>query len=116
MAVDKDNNESPPSVPLTLTIPFDKKDKVAIKELSAAVDRQSKKILIEWVYAEKGVVEYQIFRTLGKEKITLWKVADKSTVAIVDDEVSPSNIYRYAVRAVFNDGVMSQWKEISVKF
>jgi uncharacterized protein len=116
MAVDKDNNESPPSTPLTLTIPFDKKDKVAIKELSAAVDRQSKKILIEWVYAEKGVVEYQIFRTMGKEKITLWKVADKSTVAIVDDEVSPSNIYRYAVRAVFNDGVMSQWKEISVKF
>ena len=116
MAVDKNKNESPPSVPLTLTIPFDKKNKAAVKDLHAVVDRKSQKILVEWTYSEKGIAEYQIYKTSGKDPLTLWKVAENSTVAIVDDSISPSNIYKYAVRAVFNDGTMSQWKEVSIEF
>jgi uncharacterized protein len=116
IAVDKNKNESTPSVPLTVTIPLDKKDKVAVKELTAVADRKSKKILVEWVYTEKGVVEYQIYKTAAKKPISLWKVAENTSVAIIDEDISPGNVYKYAIRAVFNDGTMSQMKEVNVEF
>lgn len=116
MAVDKNKNESAPSTPLTVNIPFNKKNKDGVKELHAVVDRKSKKILIEWTYTEKDVVEYQIYKSNSKAPMSLWKVAQKTTAAIIDEDISPSNIYKYAVRAVFKNGAMSQWKEIAIEF
>jgi uncharacterized protein len=116
MAIDKSKNESAPSVPLTVQIPIDRRDKAAVKELHAVADRKSKKILVEWVYGEKNVAEYQIYKTAGKQPLSLWKVAENTTVAIIDEDISPSNLYKYAVRAVFKDGTMSQWKEVNVEF
>jgi uncharacterized protein len=116
IAVDKNKNEGNPSVPLMVQIPLDKRDKAAVKELKAIADRKSKKILLEWEYAEKGVVEYQIYRTQGKQPLSLWKIAEYTTVAIVDEDISPSNIYKYAIRAVFKDGTMSRWKEVDIQF
>jgi uncharacterized protein len=116
IAIDKNKNEATPSVPLTVQIPIDRRNKVAVKELRAVADRKSKKILVEWVYGEKGVAEYQIYKTAGKQPLSLWKVAENTTVAIIDEDISPSNLYKYAVRAVFKDGTMSHWKEVNVEF
>ena len=116
IAIDKNKNEGTPSVPLTIQVPIDRRNKAAVKELTAVADRKSKKILVEWVYGEKGVAEYQIYKTTGKNALSLWKVAENSTVAIIDEDINPSNIYKYAIRAVFKDGTMSLWKEVNVEF
>lgn len=116
IAIDKSKNESTPSVPLTVVVPKDKKNATAVKNLKAEADRLSKKITLEWKYEEKDVVEYQLYKTSGKTPFTLWKVLDTNNSSIVDTDISPSNIYKYAVRAVFQDGRMSTWKEVKVEF
>lgn len=116
IAVDKSQNESKPSTPISVLVPKDKKNAIAVKNLKAEADKQTKKITIEWKYEEQGVVEYQLYKTSGKTPFTLWKVLDTTQSSIVDTEISPSNIYKYAIRAVFKDGSMSTWKEVKVEF
>jgi uncharacterized protein len=114
VAIDDSDNESNPSSPLTVQVPIDKRNKEAVKDLKALADKKAKKILVEWTYAEKGVLKYQIYRTKGKEPISLWKIAEQDTTGIIDEELSPGNEYKYAVRAVFGDGRMSAWNEVKV--
>ena len=116
VAIDNTKNESPPSVPLTLTVPIDKKNKAAVKSLIGEADRQNRKISLGWVYDEKNVVEYQLYKTVINAPYSLWKVLDNNTLAITDTEVSASNIYKYAIRAIFTDGSMSVMREIKVEF
>lgn len=116
VAVDKSKNESPPSQPLAVTAPLDKRNHPSIKDLRALVDRKAEKVLIDWNYDEKGVVEFQIYRAFGNEPISLWQVLEASTRGIVDEKLIINNIYRYAVRAVFADGSMSTWKEIKINY
>ncbi len=115
IAIDKSKNESTPTMPLTVEIPKDKKAKVAVN-LSAEPDRKTQKITVAWKYEEQGVVEYQLYKTQGKIPFTLWKVVDTRNSSIVDNNVSASNLYKYAIRAVFKDGTMSNWKEVKVEF
>jgi uncharacterized protein len=116
VSVDNSKNESAPSTPLTITVPIDKRDKAAVKDLKAQSDRQNHKITLDWVYAEKGVVEYQVYKTVVNAPYSLWKVIDNHALAIEDTDVSASNVYKYAVRAVFNDGSMSSLREIKIEF
>ena len=116
VSVDKSKNESTPSTPLTVVVPMDKRNKAAVKDLKAQSDRQNRKISLDWVYDEKGIAEYQVYKTVINQPYALWKVLDKTALAIVDTEVSASNVYKYAVRAVFNDGTMSVWREVKVEF
>ena len=116
MATDKSKNESDPSVPLTITVPIDKKNKAAVRDLKAEANRQVRQINVSWVYAESGVVEYQIYKTTKNAPFSLWKVMEKNELAIIDPDVSAGNVYRYAVRAVFGDGSQSVWKEVKVEF
>jgi uncharacterized protein len=116
VSVDKSKNESTPSSPLTVVVPMNKKNKAAVKDLKAQSDRLNKKIMLDWVYDVKGVVEYQVYKTVINEPFMLWKVLDNTSLAIEDTDVNASNIYKYAVRAVFNDGTTSVWREIKVEF
>jgi uncharacterized protein len=116
VAIDDSENESEPSSPLTVDIPLDKRNKDAVKDLKAIADKNAKKILVEWTYSENGVVEYQIYRKKGKAPMSLWKVAERTTTGIIDDELSPGNEYEYAVRAIFGDGRVSAWNEIKVAY
>lgn len=116
VAIDSSNNESLPSVPLTVTIPLDKKNKAAVKDIKAVVDRNAKKILVEWTYAEKDVVEYQIYRATTETPFILWKVAQNNSAGIIDSEISPNNEYKYSVRAIFKNGCISSWNEVKVVF
>jgi uncharacterized protein len=116
VAIDDSDNESDPSSPLTVEVPIDKRNKEAVKDLKAIADKNAKKILVEWTYAEKGVLKYQIYRKKGKEPISLWKIAEQDTTGIIDEELSPGNEYKYAVRAVFGDGRTSAWNEVKVSY
>jgi uncharacterized protein len=116
VAVDRTRNESPPSVPVTVTVPLDKRNKPPVKDLRALVDRKAQKVVIDWLYAESGIVEFQVYRSLGSAPITLWKVIQHDAKGIIDDDVSINNLYRYAVRAVFSDGTMSSLKEVKINF
>jgi fibronectin type 3 domain-containing protein len=116
VAVDKSKNESEPSQPMTVVVPVDKRNRPPVKDLRALVDRKSEKVLIDWAYEERDVVEFQIYRAYGPEPISLWQVLSTSTRGVVDEKLAINNIYRYAVRAVFADGSMSTWKEVKVNY
>jgi hypothetical protein len=116
VAVDKSRNESPPSAPITVTVPVDKRNRPAVRDLRALVDRKSAKVLIDWLYEEREVVEFQIYRAFAAEAISLWQVLKADKRGLVDDKLIINNIYRYAVRAVFSDGSMSTWKEVKINY
>lgn len=115
IAIDKSNNESQPSPPLTVTVNNSQKIP-AVKNLKATVDKLSKSILITWSFDNKDVVEFTIYKGVNKAPLTTWKVVDAKQTSASDTELLINNVYRYAVRAILKDGRMSGWKEVKVEY
>jgi uncharacterized protein len=116
IAIDQSKNESKATVPLTVTVVKDKKNAIAVKTLKAEAIRPEKHINLEWQYEEKGVLEYQLYKTSGTKPFSLWKVLEQNNNKIADADVVSGHVYKYAIRAIFNDGRMSAWKEVLVEF
>jgi uncharacterized protein len=116
IAIDNSKNESVATVPLTVTVVKDKKNVAAVSNLKGEALRPENRINLEWQHNEKGIVEYQVYKSTGTKPFSLWKVLEQSNNKIADVDVVSGHVYKYAVRAVFNDGRMSAWKEIFVEF
>ena len=116
IAIDNSKNESKPTPPLTVTVPKEKKNAVAVNDLKAEAIRPEKRINIAWQYKESGVLEYQLYKSSGTRPFSLWKVVEQNNSQIADADVISGHVYKYAIRAIFNDGRMSAWKEIKVEF
>lgn len=115
IAVDKSNNESPASNALTLTVP-PVLLKPAINHIQAEANRDERQIKIAWKYDERGIVEQEIYKAAGGTPVSLWKVVAADQRAITDKDIAPGNVYKYAVRAIFKDGGISSWREVSVQY
>jgi hypothetical protein len=114
IAVDKSNNESTPAPPLTVMV--GSVQKIApIKNFKADVVKETRTVTLTWLYDNKDVVEYTIYRAQNKNPFTTWKVVGARQSSIEDKEISVSNVYRYGIRATLKNGKMSGWKEVKIE-
>ena len=115
VALDKSGLESPPSPPLSIDV-IKSLVKPAVKNLYASVDRENKLINLFWNYKESNVREFLIYKKKKDETYSLFRTANSNEKQLIDDELNPNSTYYYGIKAVFNDGSVSAWIEIEVKY
>lgn len=115
VAMDDSRNETPARMHASVVIPKSMV-KPRVKGFSTVLSREEKTIFISWKYEEKGVIEQQIYKAVAGGPFALWKVLPASQKLIRDKELSPGNVYKYAVRAAFSDGSYSAWVESDIKY
>ncbi len=113
VAVDDSGNESIPAKPVQLAT----KKKVfgEFSDLAIEVNQQEKRIEISWDYYGPGVSKYIIYRSMGDEKLSMYRSIDGASLAFSDSEIQKGLNYVYRVRAVLNssDSVFSHELSIS---
>jgi hypothetical protein len=114
IAIDKSNNESAPAPPLTVMVSSVQKIP-PVKNFKAEVSGETKTVTLTWLYDNKEVVEYTVYRAQNKNPFTTWKVVGAQQNMLEDKEISINNLYHYAIRATLKNGAMSDWKEIKVE-
>ena len=116
VARDDSGNESEPSEPLTVD-PIPTLTKPALKNFSSIVDRNSKSIELYWSSKEKDIAEYQLYKKKKEDGYILYKIFQPvKKNFFIDSNIKVGNTYLYAIRAVYQDGTMSQFKEVTAEY
>lgn len=116
VAIDESGNESKPAEPL-IAKSLPKMSKPAINNFGHFVDRSNKNIELFWSSKEKKIVEYQLYKRKKEGNYSLYRIFEfKEKMRFVDEVLSPGNIYKYAVKAIFEDGTASKIEEITVEY
>ena len=81
--------------------------------LLAQLDSIFKQVKLEWNYGATNVAEFQCLKAeTARASLSSWKIVDYLARLIYDEKIATGKTYRYAIRALFNDGSVSNWKEI----
>ena len=115
ITVDQGGLESEPAPPIILDMPG-KLLKPAVKGLYATVDRENKFIQLTWRLKPQNIVEIQVYRKTELAPFTLYKRLDPSNKGWIDQYLTLNTTYTYAIKAIYNDGTVSKWNEIEVKY
>ncbi len=105
--------ESKPSSPLSIAAPK-KLMHPKVKGLFAEVDRENKFIQVSWRYNEPGVLEIQVFKKEENGDFFLYETLSVESRDFRDEKVVPNTTYGYSIRAVFQNGGLSEWNEITI--
>lgn len=87
-----------------------------IKGLYATVDREQKFIQLTWRFTNRNAVEIQVYRKTKETPFILYKRLDPNDNRWIDQKLITNTSYTYAFKATFNDGSISEWEEIEVKY
>jgi len=115
VAVDKSGLESPPSPPVFINT-IGGLVRPAVKGLYANIDRENKQIHLYWRYNEENLQEFLIYKKKKGNTYALFRTANPDEKQLIDIELKPNTTYYYGIKAVFNDGNVSKWKEIEVVY
>ncbi|MFT3681953.1 MAG: hypothetical protein QM791_16890 [Ferruginibacter sp.] len=110
VAVDSARLESEPAIPLVITV-SEKRVKKAIQKLMLETDRDNRKINVSWqlVPGIKNIKKIELYRGADKEKMELYKLLDKTIESFTDKELLVNTIYKYGIRAVYVNGMYSDF-------
>jgi len=115
MAKDSSGLESPPTQPITVTIPSDP-NAISVKTLNAYVNREGRYIELSWKDSNTGVNEYQLYKGAGGQPLSLWKVVPANVKTIVDESLKINTAYEYGVRAVDKNGQSGPLKKVKTNY
>ncbi len=116
VAKDQSGLESEPAPPVTLIIPKTGL-KPKVKGFYASADIKNGFIDISWRYKEEDVSEFQLYRANGENPLRFFKTSPSNKQRIVDNTGLIINTnYTYLIRAVFNDGTLSEYSKTTVKY
>jgi fibronectin type 3 domain-containing protein len=115
ITVDQSGLESEPTPPIVIDMPG-KLIQPGVKGLYATVDRERKFVQLTWRFKEGNAVEIQVYRKGIEDSFTLYKRLAPEDKRWIDQNLTPNTIYTYAFKVVFNDGSVSEWEEIEVKY
>ncbi len=116
IAIDESGLESEPALPVTVIIPKTGL-KPPIQRLGSYKDKQNGFIELFWKeYKEPEVAELMIYKGLKDKSVSLLTNVMPSVKRVIDKKVKPNNEYVYMVRAVFQDGTLSEITRLDVKF
>jgi uncharacterized protein len=110
IATDSAMLESTPVLPLTVTM-VEKRVKKAFKQMEANVDRDNRIIVLNWqaLPVNKKIKYYELYRGEGKKAINLYQQLSPAIVTFTDKQLQVNTIYKYGLRAVYEDGKNSDF-------
>lgn len=114
LAKDSSGLESPPAQPLTVTIPADPHS-VAVKTLNATANRTDRYIELFWKDDSDGVTEYQLYKAVEGQPLTLWKIVPAGARRITDESLKVNTTYEYGIRVV-NNGLNGPLKKVKIPY
>ncbi|NOS94264.1 MAG: hypothetical protein HOP30_20305 [Cyclobacteriaceae bacterium] len=79
----------------------------AIQEILTKVDRDGKRIILQWNYKKEGLKGFQLYRSSGDSPIRLYQFIAPDKVQFIDREVRVNTVYTYQLKAVFKNGAES---------
>ncbi len=115
VTVDESGLESAPVTPLVIRLP-DNTPKHEIDKFSELVNREEKKIFLNWKYDAGNVVEYLLYRAEEEKQPTLYKVFKGKEYTFIDQNLRVNTRYTYMLQAVFETGAKSPLKKIEVEY
>ncbi|MBI3221360.1 MAG: hypothetical protein HYZ44_17750 [Bacteroidetes bacterium] len=91
--------------------------RAAIREILTKVDREGKRIILQWNYPKDGLKGFQVYRAVGDNPIRLYQFIEPDKVQFIDKELRANTKYNYQLKAVFKNGAESEMsKEITLNF
>ncbi|MCV6630139.1 MAG: hypothetical protein OIF50_09795 [Flavobacteriaceae bacterium] len=114
-AVDKAGLESAPSSPITVQM-LDLKSPKLIKDFQAHLDRENHYIELFWRAKSAQIAEYTIYKQKKDQPLSTWRILPSNSNSVVDQHLTPNEVYIYHIRATQTNGKYSNIKKIEVKF
>ncbi|WP_271782726.1 hypothetical protein [Aquimarina algiphila] len=115
VTMDESGLESEPINPLIIRLP-DNAPKSKIDKFSNLVNREEKKISLNWKYDANNIVEYLLYRAEEEKQPTLYKVFKNHENKFIDQNLRVNTKYTYMLQAVFDSGAKSPFKKIEVEY
>ncbi|WP_146052758.1 fibronectin type III domain-containing protein [Aquimarina sp. I32.4] len=115
ITIDQGGLESEPTPPILINMPGTLLQP-GIKGLYATVDREQKFIQLTWRFTTTNAIEIQVYRKTKETPFILYKRLDPNDNRWIDQKLITNTSYTYAFKAIFNDGSISEWEEIEVKY
>lgn len=115
VALDETGLESNPSPPLSINV-MSQLVKPGVKGLYANIDRENKFVNISWRFNEPNAQELLLYKKEKDGDYILYRTLDAGQKQFIDKNLYPNTTYMYALKIVFNDGNVSKWEEIEVKY
>jgi fibronectin type 3 domain-containing protein len=78
----------------------------AVTNVKSSVDREAKKIVLEWKSPDAGI-KCIIYRKINDNPFTIYQTLDGSVESFTDKNIAINNRYAYKIQPVFKGGVKS---------
>jgi uncharacterized protein len=105
------------SNPLIIDVPGSVIDQVVNLTFSLGASRINNQVELKWtINSNKTVSNYEIYKGVGNNQVTSWKVMDGYDLATNDLDPIANYLYRYSIRALFTDGTSSPWQNAQIVF
>jgi uncharacterized protein len=89
----------------------------SIVKIKTEKDTNKKQIILLWIYVQKDIDHFIIYRGTGENPISYYKMVKKDLNQFIDNELQINTSYKYKIKAIFSDGSESEFsKEILVRF
>lgn len=115
LTIDESGLESEPITPLKISV-ADDNIKPSINRFTGTVDREIKKIKLNWVYKSKKVEEYVLYKGAEEVSPTMYKIIKASKKSYTDDALIINTKYTYLLQAIFESGAKSPLKKIELNY
>ncbi len=80
----------------------------AVTNILSKVDREGRKIILQWTYPTDGLRGFQIYRAMGETPERLYKFLEPNQSQLIDKELRVNTTYAYTVQAIFKNGAASE--------
>lgn len=115
LSKDSSGLESPPTQPITVTIPADP-NSLGIKALDVYMNREQRYIEVSWKANNAEINEYQLYKGASGQPLSLWMVVPANVKTVVDKSLKINTEYEYGVRAVNKNGLSGPLKKIKTSY
>lgn len=83
-----------------------------IKPFTAVVDRAKRQVELQWITDNTRVYNFTIYKAKAGAPLQVFKTVSGSSSFIIDQELYPSNKYRYAIKATMKNGSETKLSEV----
>ncbi|MBD1260314.1 hypothetical protein HZY62_06930 [Maribacter polysiphoniae] len=115
IAIDQTGLESQPSPPISI-ISLGEQTKTAISGFNNTVDRDNRIIHLNWRLKASNIVEILLYKKQNESEFSLYQTFTGNRTRFIDAKLTPNTIYTYGLKAIFEDGTVSEWQETEVVY
>lgn len=96
---------------LTITIPTDA-DAIAVPQIKASVDRESKQIMLSWKFETKGAKQFVLYKGSDTSPMSLLQTLDAGKKQFTDSRLEINKEYQYTMKVIMENGRQSRFAPV----